>query len=247
MVFLKQNGRLTHGKTENSYRLGKSAGVAVLVEDIIGTWLRDAGNANSTWGEAQGTTKIGWDFDGRKLTHLKLRDFKENPWKHGLNTSRRGGVPSLNHWPRLMVFSPFFCQRKSNWLMVSLPLLKKNSWLVVLTILKNTSSSMGRMTSHIWNGKKNVPNHQPESHWGSSCQIFIQRTIFATTNWLLIGSVPLYPIAWAFFQKCVIIQYIHYNGIWYLIIIQKYSIIVYIYITVYIMVYGIIILQCVYI
>jgi hypothetical protein len=26
-------------------------------------------------------------------------------------------------------------------------------WLVVLTILKNMSSSMGRMTSHIWNGK----------------------------------------------------------------------------------------------
>jgi hypothetical protein len=30
------------------------------------------------------------------------------------------------------------------------------------TPLKNMSSSMGRMTSHIWNGKvKNVPNHQP--------------------------------------------------------------------------------------
>ena len=28
-----------------------------------------------------------------------------------------------------------------------------NYWLVVLTILKNMSSSMGRMTSHIWNGK----------------------------------------------------------------------------------------------
>ena len=31
--------------------------------------------------------------------------------------------------------------------------MKWYTWLVVLTILKNMSSSMGRMTSHIWNGK----------------------------------------------------------------------------------------------
>ena len=30
-----------------------------------------------------------------------------------------------------------------------------------ITILKNMSSSMGRMTSHIWNGKQHVPNSQP--------------------------------------------------------------------------------------
>ena len=35
------------------------------------------------------------------------------------------------------------------------------SWLVVLTILKNMSSSMGRMTSHILRKIKNVPNHRP--------------------------------------------------------------------------------------
>ena len=39
------------------------------------------------------------------------------------------------------------------------------SWLVVLTILKHTSSSMGRMTSHILWKIKNVPNHQPVSFW----------------------------------------------------------------------------------
>jgi hypothetical protein len=34
-------------------------------------------------------------------------------------------------------------------------------WLVVLTILQHMSSSMGRMTSHIWNGQSHVWNHQP--------------------------------------------------------------------------------------
>ena len=34
-------------------------------------------------------------------------------------------------------------------------------WLVALTILKNMSSSMGRMTSHILWKIKHVPNHQP--------------------------------------------------------------------------------------
>jgi len=35
-------------------------------------------------------------------------------------------------------------------------------WLVVLTILKNMSSSMGRMTSqYIMENKSYVPNHQP--------------------------------------------------------------------------------------
>ena len=34
-------------------------------------------------------------------------------------------------------------------------------WLVVITILKNMSSSMGRMTFHIWWKIKHVPNHQP--------------------------------------------------------------------------------------
>ena len=34
--------------------------------------------------------------------------------------------------------------------------------MVVLTILKHMSSSMGRMTSHIlWKKKNHVPNHQP--------------------------------------------------------------------------------------
>jgi len=33
--------------------------------------------------------------------------------------------------------------------------------LVVLTIFKNMSSSMGRITSHILWGIKNVPNHKP--------------------------------------------------------------------------------------
>ena len=32
---------------------------------------------------------------------------------------------------------------------------------MVITILKNMSSSMGRMTSHIWWKIKHVPNHQP--------------------------------------------------------------------------------------
>ena len=31
-----------------------------------------------------------------------------------------------------------------------------------ITILKHMSSSIGRMTSHIWNKKNNVPNHQPD-------------------------------------------------------------------------------------
>ena len=35
------------------------------------------------------------------------------------------------------------------------------NWLVVLTILQNMSSSMGRMTSHVSWKIKNVPNHQP--------------------------------------------------------------------------------------
>ena len=35
-------------------------------------------------------------------------------------------------------------------------------WLVVLTILKNMSSSMGRMTSHILWKIENVWNHQPD-------------------------------------------------------------------------------------
>ena len=52
-----------------------------------------------------------------------------------------------------------------------------NHWLVVSTILKNMSSSMGRMTSHIWNGKynPNVPNHQSDMLiWQSpACVVWI--------------------------------------------------------------------------
>ena len=33
-----------------------------------------------------------------------------------------------------------------------------------ITILKNMSSSMGRMTSHILWKIKNAPNHQPDKH-----------------------------------------------------------------------------------
>jgi hypothetical protein len=44
---------------------------------------------------------------------------------------------------------------------VSLP---EGNWLVVLTILKKVSSSMGRMTSHILWKIKNVPNHQPDNY-----------------------------------------------------------------------------------
>jgi hypothetical protein len=43
------------------------------------------------------------------------------------------------------------------------------NWLVVSTILKNMSSSMGRMTSHIlWKNKSHVPKHQLERHQISS-------------------------------------------------------------------------------
>ena len=34
-------------------------------------------------------------------------------------------------------------------------------WLVVLIILKNMSSSMGRISHTLWKNKKHVPNHQP--------------------------------------------------------------------------------------
>jgi len=36
-----------------------------------------------------------------------------------------------------------------------------HKWLVVLTIMKNMSSSMGRIIPNIWKNKSHVPNHQP--------------------------------------------------------------------------------------
>ena len=50
-----------------------------------------------------------------------------------------------------------------------------------ITILKNMSSSMGRMTSHILWKIENVPNHQPDSE------------IFHCQVWLLVAYIPLDP------------------------------------------------------
>ena len=44
----------------------------------------------------------------------------------------------------------------------SFPLL--DSWLVVLTILKNMRKSVGMMTFPVYGKIKHVPNHQPDSH-----------------------------------------------------------------------------------
>ena len=85
------------------------------------------------------------------------------------------------------------------WLMM----VNNNYWLVVLlTILKNMSSSMGRMTSHIWNGKlKNVWNHQPdilEASWsiGSHTKL---KCIFDVTSWATSATVG--QQAWVLFME----------------------------------------------
>jgi hypothetical protein len=47
---------------------------------------------------------------------------------------------------------------------IQLSILKKKNWLVVLTILKNMSSSMGRVIPFFeMENKIHIPNHQPEN------------------------------------------------------------------------------------
>ena len=74
-----------------------------------------------------------------------------------------------------------------------------NYLFVVLTILKNMSSSMGRMTSHIWNGNKiHVPNHQPD-YINPSLQmvnpysIILVRPPWFSYDWVIPSYIILRP------------------------------------------------------
>ena len=87
-----------------------------------------------------GKTTINWQFVIAILTHNQRVTIK--------NWNYRWSKIAMEHLPK-KASSSMILQLKPAWLVVE------------PTPLKNMSSSMGRMTSHIWNGKKHVWNHQP--------------------------------------------------------------------------------------
>ena len=71
-------------------------------------------------------------------------------------------------------------------------------WLVVLTILKHMSSSMGRMTSHIWNGKKKCLKPPISNNLGGELKLQMTMDQLGSYRWSTIllepeksSSIPL--------------------------------------------------------
>ena len=69
-------------------------------------------------------------------------------------------------------------------------------WLVVLTILKNMSSSMGRMTSHIWNGKFQTCSKPPTSDVLIQFFCYIQTSELSVFTLMWLASEPYFYIFW---------------------------------------------------
>ena len=72
-----------------------------------------------------------------------------------------------------------------------------NWWMVFLTILKNMSSSMGRMTSHILWKIKNVWNHQPVKKMGINCTHGLFGSMSTNSKWVSKnGGCPPVAAVW---------------------------------------------------
>ena len=108
------------------------------VQDFFIPWYLGE-NAMTLWPWGHLWSRVRW-IPGMQLSWSYCHETNK-PWSklHTMNISKKRVWIHLN--PTLIIWLPI----------VETPIL---SWLVVLTILKDMNSSMGRMTSHIWNGKK---------------------------------------------------------------------------------------------
>ena len=88
----------------------------------------------------------------------------------------------IDHW--IIHFNRnFYCKPSSYWVHLS-------GWWCNVPILKNMSSSMGRMTSHLWNGKYNSCSKPPTSYgnphlgfWKKVCNLPFSLDLLTGTCW----------------------------------------------------------------